>query len=55
MFIRNLAAFTEALGVENAGTIFALSKVPWPDDQNRDEFIKYLTGVSIRERLTYGG
>jgi len=55
MFIRNLAAFTDALGVENAGTIFALSEVPWPDDNNRDEFIKYLTGVSIRDRLTYGG
>ena len=55
MFIRNLAAFTEALGVENAGTIMALSKVPWPNDENRDEFIKYLTGSSVRERLTYGG
>jgi hypothetical protein len=55
MFVRNLAAFTEALGVENAGTIFALSQMPWPDDNNRDEFIKYLTNKSVRERLSYGG
>lgn len=54
MFIRNLAAFTDALGVENAGIIFTLSQVPWPDDNNRDEFIKYLSGVSIRENLSYG-
>lgn len=55
MFLRNLAAFTDALGVENAGTIFALSQMPWPDDNNRDEFIKFLTGTSIRENLSYGG
>ena len=55
MFIRNLAAFTDALGVENAGMVFSLSQVPWLDDNNRDEFIKYLTGQSTRDRLTYGG
>lgn len=55
MFIRNLAAFTDALGVENAGTVFALAQMPWPDDDNRDEFIKYLTGISVREKLSYGG
>lgn len=54
MFLRNLAAFTEALGVENAPTVFALSQVPWKDDEMRDQFIKELTGVSIRENLTYG-
>jgi hypothetical protein len=54
MFIRNLAAFTDALGVENAGMIVAFSQMPWPSDENRDEFIKYLTGTSVRERLTYG-
>lgn len=55
MFMRNLAAFTDALGVENAPTIFALAQVPWKNDEMRDEFIKDLTGVSIRENLTYGG
>lgn len=55
MLVRNLAAFTDALGVENAGMIFSLSQVPWPSDENRDEFIKFLTGTSIRERLSYGG
>lgn len=55
MFIRNLAAFTDALGIENAGMIFTLSEVPWVSDENRDDFIKFLTGTSVRERLTYGG
>jgi hypothetical protein len=49
MFVRNLAAFTEALGVENAPTIVTLSTVPWPSDESRDEFIKALTGISMKE------
>ncbi len=48
MFARNLAAFTEALGVENAGMIVALSTVPWPSDENRDQFIRALTGFSMK-------
>lgn len=55
MFVRNLAAFTDALGVENAGMVFSLAQLPWRDDNDRDEFIKYLTGRSMKERLTYGG
>lgn len=49
MFDRNLAAFTEALGVENAPIIVSLSTLPWPSDENRDEFIRLLTGTSIKE------
>jgi len=49
MFVRNLAAFTQALGIENAPTVISLSTVPWKDDEDRDEFIKQLTGVSIKE------
>ena len=55
MFIRNLAAFTEALGVQNAPTVWHLSMVPWPDDDKRDTFIRQLTNQNMRERLTYGG
>ena len=54
MFIRNLAAFTDALGVENAPTIVALSTVPWSSDEERDDFIKDLTGVSAKEMNAYG-
>lgn len=54
MFTRNLAAFTDALGVENAPTVVYLSLVPWPSDDSRDEFIKYLTGVSIKDMNAYG-
>lgn len=53
MFDRNLAAFTEALGVENAPTIVYMSLVPWPSDDARNEFIKKLTGVDIKESNSY--
>lgn len=54
MFMRNLAAFTDALGVENAPTVWYLSQVPWQSDEDRNEFIEALTGVSIKDRNTYG-
>lgn len=47
MFVRNLDAFTNALGIDNAPTIMELSLVPWPDDATRDEFIKALTGYDM--------
>lgn len=50
MFVRNLAAFTDALGVQNAPIIVSLSQVPWPSDEARNEFIFNLTGVSIMEK-----
>lgn len=53
-WVRNLDAFTTALGVENAGMIFTLAKIPWPDDQTRDEFINDLTGVDISMERLYG-
>lgn len=47
MFAKNLAAFTEALGVQNAPTIMYMSLIPWPDDTTRDQFIKDLTGFNM--------
>ena len=47
MFVRNLANFTDALGVDNAPTIIELSLIPWPDDATRDQFIKDLTGYEM--------
>ena len=43
MFIQNLGAFTEALGIENAPTVVYLSLVPWPSVEERDDFIRTLT------------
>lgn len=43
MFIKNLGAFTEALGLENAPSAVYLSLVPWPSEEDRDEFIRILT------------
>ena len=53
-FIRNLAAFTQALGVENAPAIFTFAQVGWPDDETRNAFIKDLTGVDFKELDQYG-
>ena len=47
MFVKNLDAFTNALGIENAPTIMEMSLLPWPDDATRDEFIKGLTGYDM--------
>ena len=49
MFAENLGLFTDALGVENAPTIFYLSLVPWPDTETRDEFITALTGYAVED------
>lgn len=48
MFIDHLAAFSDALGVENAPTVVYLSMVPWPDLDTRDDFIMQLTGRDPR-------
>lgn len=53
-FIRHLAAFTQALGVENAPVIFSLAQAPWRDDDQRDDFIKDLTGMDMTEINNYG-
>ena len=55
MFIRNLAAFTDAFGVQHAPSIFAFSQVAWPSDEDRNQFILDLTGVSIKTKGTYVG
>ena len=52
--IRDLAAFTDALGVENAPTIMFLSQLAWPSDDSRNEFIKELTNIDMKELRTYG-
>lgn len=54
MFLRNLAAFTEALGVENAPAIITFSLLPWESDDHRNDFIKDLTGINIAEKNAYG-
>lgn len=53
MFVRNLADFTDALGVENAPTILHFSLIPWPSDDERVDFIKALTNISMRELNDY--
>ena len=54
MLIRNLDAFTRALGVENAPTIISFSLLPWQSDLHRDDFIKDITGINFRQANAYG-
>jgi len=53
VFIKNLAAFTDALGVENAPIIMHLSMIPWPSDDVRNDFIKDLTNISMKDFADY--
>ena len=53
MFVRNLADFTTAFGVENAPAVVYFSLIPWPSDEERVEFIKAYTGLSMRELNDY--
>jgi len=47
-FVDDLAAFTDALGVENAPMILTFATTSWASDQERDDFIFDLTGKSPR-------
>ena len=47
MFVKNLAVFTDALGVENAPAIISLSLIPWADETDRNQFITSLTGIDV--------
>jgi hypothetical protein len=51
MLVKNLAAFTESLGMVNAPMIVHLSLVPWPDDATRNDFIKNLTNHDMSRNL----
>lgn len=42
-FVKNVSAFVEALGYDQPAIILSLAEVPWDSDDDRDEFIKYLT------------
>ena len=47
-FIDDLAAFSEALGIENAPTVVYMALGPWPSTTVRDDFIRQLTGRDRR-------
>jgi hypothetical protein len=41
-FTKDVAAFVDALGMDEPGLIISLSLVPWDDEEDRDQFISYL-------------
>lgn len=42
-FVKNITAFVDALGYDEPAVIIPLAQVAWDSDQDRDDFIKYLT------------
>lgn len=41
-FAQDVAAFVDALGMDEPGLVISLALVPWDDVEDRDEFISYL-------------
>lgn len=54
MFVRNLDAFTRALGVENAPAVVHLSLLPWESDEQRDSFIEDITAINLKQVNSFG-
>jgi hypothetical protein len=42
-FVKDVTAFVDALGYDEPAIILTLSQIPWESDDDRDDFIKYLT------------
>jgi nucleoid-associated protein YejK len=43
-FVDDIAAAVDALGVKAAGIVYGIALTPWESDQQRDEFLSYITG-----------
>lgn len=43
-FVDDVAAAVDALGVKAAGIVYGIAMTPWESDQQRDEFLKFITG-----------
>jgi hypothetical protein len=43
-FMDNAAAFTEAFGVKQAPLVVWMSMIPWNSGEDRDAFIRKVTG-----------
>ncbi len=43
-FVNNIAAAVDALGVEAAGVVYGIALTPWESDQERDEFLRLVSG-----------
>lgn len=41
-FMDDVAAFVDALGMDEPGLIISLALVPWDDIEDRDQFINFL-------------
>lgn len=41
-FMDDVAAFVDALGMDEPGLIISLALTPWEDEEDRDQFISYL-------------
>lgn len=41
-FMDDVAAFVDALGMDEPGLVISLASIPWEDVEDRDQFISYL-------------
>lgn len=41
--MKDVTAFVEALGYDEPAIILSLSQIPWESEDDRDNFINYLT------------
>lgn len=53
-FVDDLDAFTRAFGIENAPMVLHFSLLPWASNQQRDSFIKDVTGINLAQVNAYG-
>lgn len=42
-FMDDVAAFVDALGMDEPGLILSLAQIAWDDEEDRDQFINFLT------------
>jgi len=47
-FFDHLDKFGNSLGYENFGVAFCLSTVPWKTSDDRDSFIRSITGQDVK-------
>ena len=42
-FVANVSAFVESLGMDEPGVVLSLANIPWESNEDRDQFIEFLT------------
>ena len=43
LFVNNVNAIVQAIGVQDVGLVWGLANVPWQSDADRDQFLNAIT------------